>query len=74
MEDKNLVREMADLGLVHSFSEARRLIAVGAVQVNGKKILDIDKLVKTDDLIQVGKKRSAKVGHDFHQEEERGGS
>jgi len=60
-KEKHLVTEMGDLGLVHSCSEARRLIAVGAVRVNGEKVLRIDRLVETNDLIQVGKKRAAKV-------------
>jgi ribosomal protein S4 len=56
MEDKNLVREMADLKLVVSRSEARRLICQGGVMVDGKKVLDIDKFVKKGDLIEVGNK------------------
>ena len=60
-EEKTLVKEMANLKLAVSFSEARRLICQGGVQVNGKKIIDIDEIVKTNDLIQVGKHRSAKV-------------
>jgi len=56
MEDKNLVREMANLKLVLSCSEARRLICQGGVQVEGQRILDIDKMVKKGDLIEVGNK------------------
>lgn len=58
---KNLVREMTDLRLTHSFSEGRRLICCGAVKVNGEKVLDIDKLVENGDLIEVGKHRAARV-------------
>jgi ribosomal protein S4 len=63
MEDKNLVREMANLKLVVSCSEARRLICQGGVRVDGTKILDIDKMVGKGDLIEVGikAKKSATV-------------
>tara|TARA_Y100000034_G_scaffold33124_1_gene40636 strand:+ start:2442 stop:2609 length:168 start_codon:yes stop_codon:yes gene_type:complete len=54
---------MADLKLVHSCSEARRVIAQGGVRVDGEKILDIDRLVKKNELIEVGirKKKSARA-------------
>jgi tyrosyl-tRNA synthetase len=60
-EEKHLVAEMTGLGLAHSRSEARRVIAQGGVQVNGKRILRIDRLVETNDLIQVGKNQAARV-------------
>jgi len=60
-KEKHLVSAINDLGLVHSRSQARRVIVQGGVQVHGKIIFTIDALVETDDLIQVGKKRAAKV-------------
>lgn len=58
---RTLVNEMKDLKLVRSCSEARRIIVQGGVRVDGQKILDIDKLVEEGNLIEVGKKKSAKV-------------
>lgn len=42
-------------GLTRSFSESRRIIAMGNVKVNSEKILDVDALVGLGDKIEAGK-------------------
>src|SRR4051812_30951917 len=50
---------LADAGLAPSTSEARRLIAQGAVRINGKPVseLDVPRSLLADALVQVGKRR-----------------
>ena len=51
------------VGLVHSTSEARRMITQGAVCIDGERVEDIKLMVSTGEshLYQVGKRRFAKV-------------
>lgn len=58
-----IVKLLADAGLVKSNSEARRLIAQGAVTIDGEKITDIDTELQIKDsmIIQVGKLRFCKI-------------
>ncbi len=50
---------LADAGLAPSTSEARRLIAQGAVRVNGEPVseLDVPRATLEGALVQVGKRR-----------------
>ncbi|HMK72766.1 MAG TPA: tyrosine--tRNA ligase [Myxococcaceae bacterium] len=58
----SLVRALADAGLVASTSEGRRLIAQGAVRVDGKRISDPkEELGAGSYLAQVGKLRAARL-------------
>jgi tyrosyl-tRNA synthetase len=54
---------LRDLGFARSASEARRLIAQGAVRIDGTVIRDTDYQfrVGTDSLVQVGRRRLARV-------------
>jgi tyrosyl-tRNA synthetase len=51
---------MIDAGFVRSASEARRLIMQGGVKVRGKRI-DGDVELADSDVLQVGKRRFARV-------------
>jgi tyrosyl-tRNA synthetase len=54
---------LRDLGFARSASEARRLIAQGAVRIDGTVVRDTDYQfqVGTDSLVQVGRRRLARV-------------
>jgi len=58
-----IVRLMASAGLVKSNAEARRLIQQGAVNIDGRKILDANLEIKPekDFILKVGKRRFLKV-------------
>jgi tyrosyl-tRNA synthetase len=56
----NAVTVMIDAGFVRSASEARRLIMQGGVKVRGKRI-DGDVELADSDVLQVGKRRFARV-------------
>lgn len=62
-KDWKLVDLIAELKLVESKSEIRRLIAGGGVKVNGEKAADVNAMVKLDKsmIIQVGKRKVVKV-------------
>ena len=53
-----LLQMIVDKGLAKSKSEAKRLIAQGAVDINGKKVTvsDANKIVPKDSIIKVGKR------------------
>ena len=55
-ENMNLPKEMANRGLVVSCSQARRYIAMGAVQLNGEIVSELDAEASPKDTIRVGKK------------------
>jgi len=57
----DLSRMLSEAGLAKSRSEANRLIAQGAVSVDGKKILSNIAPIKSGSIIKVGKRRFAKV-------------
>jgi tyrosyl-tRNA synthetase len=57
----NLSKLMVDIGLAKSRSEANRLIAQGAVSIDGEKISSNTATVKSGSIIKVGKRRFAKV-------------
>lgn len=59
--DAHIVGVLLESGLVASNSEARRMIDQGGVKVNQQKVDDANYLVKKGDLIQVGKRKFAKV-------------
>jgi tyrosyl-tRNA synthetase len=57
-----LVRALLDVQLVASTSEARRLIAQGAVKVDGERVSDPKaELAPGTHLVQVGKLRAARI-------------
>ena len=57
----NLSKLIVDIGLAKSRSEANRLIAQGAVSIDGEKISSNTATVKSGSIIKVGKRRFAKV-------------
>lgn len=59
--DAHIAGVLVEAGLVASNSEARRMIDQGGVKVNQQKVDDTALLVKPGDLIQVGKRKFAKV-------------
>jgi tyrosyl-tRNA synthetase len=71
--ERNIPRLLLDAGLVKSLSEARRLLAHGAVEVNGTKVSSNLVKLEDEDVIKVGKrgflriidsaKRKFKVGN-----------
>ena len=65
VEDKHLAIGyiLQRAGLVNSASEARRMIAQGAVRIDGKLVKDIQLIISTGEshLYQIGKHRFAKV-------------
>ncbi len=57
-----LVRALADTGLVTSTSDGRRLIAQGAVRLDGARVSDVKaELTAGSYLVQVGKLRAARL-------------
>jgi tyrosyl-tRNA synthetase len=58
-----LTAELTKVGLTKSRSEARRLLAQGAIEVDGKPVTeDIDvSTLKPGSIIKVGKRRYAKI-------------
>ncbi len=57
-----LVRALADTGLVTSTSDGRRLIAQGAVRLDGARVSDVKaELAAGSYLVQVGKLRAARL-------------
>jgi tyrosyl-tRNA synthetase len=61
-EDKTRVRSgklvdmLVEAGVAKSRSEARRLIMQGAVDVDGKKVTDPNRVVPPDSIIKAGKR------------------
>jgi tyrosyl-tRNA synthetase len=49
------------IGIVASKGEARRLIAQGAVQINGVKVTDNEAVIKDGSIIKAGKRRIRKI-------------
>jgi len=52
---------LAELGLVESNSEGRRMFEQGGVRINQQKIVDETVTVESGDIVQVGKRRFAKI-------------
>ena len=59
--DTNIVDILVQSGLAPSNSEAKRLIAQNAVEINGIKINDLQKVCKKNDIIKSGKRKYIKV-------------
>jgi len=57
----DLVRAMADHGMVVSFAEARRLIGKNCVKVNNK-VVSLDASVEPGDSVQIGNKEAIRIG------------
>ncbi|GAI49951.1 unnamed protein product, partial [marine sediment metagenome] len=57
----NMNRLLVEIGLVKSHSEAGRLIAQGAVEIDGEKLTSNVAHVKDIFIIKVGKRRFVKV-------------
>ena len=58
------IEVLSAIGSVRSKREARRLVEQGAVKLDGKKITDVDYVIKLEDLpqvLQVGKRRWTKL-------------
>jgi tyrosyl-tRNA synthetase len=57
---RNVIKEA---GLTKSTSEASRMLAQGAVRVDGERLTDLDRVLSVGDtlLLQVGKRRFARV-------------
>ncbi len=56
---KKLIDMLCEKGIVKSRSEARRLIAQGAIDVDGKKVTDINMVPPKGSIIKVGTRRSS---------------
>jgi tyrosyl-tRNA synthetase len=58
-----IVKLLADLGLVPSNGEARRMVQQGAVKINETKIESVDDRIAIEDgmVVQVGKRKFAKI-------------
>jgi len=54
---KNIARAMHERKMIKSFSEARRLIHQGAVEVDGKKVKTLDVEVDDKEKIEVVKRK-----------------
>lgn len=52
---KNILKVMFDNKLVESFSEARRLLLSGVVEVNKEKVVSLDKVVKDNEEVKIVK-------------------
>ena len=52
---------VVEAGLESSKSQARRLLDQGAIRLNGEQISDADISVKDQDILQVGKRRFARL-------------
>jgi tyrosyl-tRNA synthetase len=52
---------LSETGLAKSRSEANRLIAQGAVRIDGKTVNEVNWLIKPGSIIKVGKRRFARV-------------
>ena len=59
--NKNIIDVLLESGLVHSKGEARRLIEQKGIKINEKTINSIDKIVKSGDIIQKGKRHFLKI-------------
>ncbi len=57
----SISRLLVITGLAKSRSEANRLIAQGAIRVDGKKVTSNNAIVASGDIISIGKRRFAKV-------------
>lgn len=58
-----IVKLLADLGLVPSNGEARRMVQQGAVKINEEKVASVDERIALEDgmVVQVGKRKFAKI-------------
>jgi len=61
LDGKTLLEVIVAAGLVASNSEARRMLEQGGVKVNQQKVESADVALNPGDLIQVGKRKFAKV-------------
>ena len=52
---KNIAKVIHEKKMVVSFSEARRLISMGVVEVNGEKVVSLDKEIEDGDEVKVVK-------------------
>tara|TARA_Y100001936_G_scaffold48368_1_gene47044 strand:- start:20 stop:448 length:429 start_codon:yes stop_codon:yes gene_type:complete len=61
--DKTIVDIISSAGLTKSKGEARRMINQGAVRLDGKKVTDVNLIIKKDSetVIKVGKRRFIKI-------------
>ena len=58
----NMISQLININFVKSKSEFMRLIDQGGIQINGEKLAkdDVDRVVNSDDVIRIGKKRFAR--------------
>ena len=61
--DKSIVDIISSAGLTKSKGEARRMINQGAVRLDGKKVTDVNLIIRKDSetVIKVGKRRFIKI-------------
>ncbi|KHD37472.1 tyrosyl-tRNA synthetase [Clostridium acetobutylicum] len=60
--ENNLIEAIVKVNSNTSKSEARRLIAQGGVKLNGRKVINFnDIILKSNDVIQIGKKKIVKL-------------
>lgn len=63
--DKDSLVEIINLLVAKSFvassSEFRRMLTQGGIQINGEKIIDINTLLKDNDVIKIGKKKFVRI-------------
>lgn len=57
----DIVNVLMAKSFVASSSEFRRMLTQGGVQINGEKIIDINTLLKDNDVIKIGKKKFVRV-------------
>jgi len=60
-KEEDITAVLVDVGVVKSRSEARRLLAQGAIEVDGKKATSNIVMLWNDSIIKVGKRRWVKI-------------
>lgn len=56
-----LIPELVNAHFAASNSELRRLITQGGLQINDKKITDLETIIHTQDVLKIGKKKFVRI-------------